>query len=226
MNKDTAILIPAYNEEAVVHGVVSRVLKKYKYVVCVNDGSTDSTLAELQKTNAYVVNHPINLGQGAALQTAIEFAREIPGVNYFVTYDSDGQHDLNDVAKMVKEIKNHNVDILLGSRFIGTTINMPNTKRFILKAAVLFTNITTGLKLTDTHNGLRAFNKKVADDLQLKMSDMSHASEILEIVALKKYRYKEVGVTIKYTEYSTSKGQSILNGINIIFDTLIRKMNK
>ena len=226
MNKDTAILIPAYNEEAVVHGVVSRVLKKYKYVVCVNDGSTDSTLAELQKTNAYVVNHPINLGQGAALQTAIEFAREIPGVNYFVTYDSDGQHDLNDVAKMVKEIKKHNVDILLGSRFIGTTINMPNTKRFILKAAVLFTNITTGLKLTDTHNGLRAFNKKVADDLQLKMSDMSHASEILEIVALKKYRYKEVGVTIKYTEYSTSKGQSILNGINIIFDTLIRKMNK
>lgn len=226
MNKDTAILIPAYNEATVVYSVVSKVLDQYKYVVCVNDGSSDSTLSELHKTGAFVISHPINLGQGAALQTAIEFARELPDVNYFVTYDSDGQHDLKDVAKMIKMIKKEKIDIIFGSRFLGGTIDMPLSKKRLLKMAVIFSNITTGLKLTDTHNGLRVFNKKVASEMQMRLSDMSHASEILEIVAANKYKYTETGVTIKYTDYSKSKGQSMFNAINIVFDTILRKINK
>ena len=83
--------------------------------------------------------------------------------------------------------------------------------------AVQFSNATSGVKLTDAHNGLRAFNRHVADTMRIKTSDMTHASEIIEIISKNRYSYVEVPVTIDYTEYSTSKGQSVLNAVNIVF---------
>jgi glycosyltransferase involved in cell wall biosynthesis len=229
MNKEfklnTAVIIPVYNEEKVIAGVIESVLKHYKYVICVNDGSKDNSSSEIAKTDAYLIEHPINMGQGAALQTGIEFARQLP-VDYFVTFDADGQHRLQDVKLMLKEISTGKYDIILGSRFLGETIGMKTSKRIILKMAIQFSNITSGLKLTDTHNGLRVFNRTVAEGMQITLPDMSHASEILEIVSDKKYRYKEVPVTIEYTDYSKAKGQSIINAVNIGFDTLLRKISK
>lgn len=220
-----AIIIPVYNEATVVGGVIKSVLKYFKYVVCVNDGSKDNSSAEIAKTDAYLVEHPINMGQGAALQTGIEFARQLP-VDFFVTFDADGQHSLKDVAIMLDEIKKSQYDIIMGSRFLGETIGMKTSKRIVLKAAIKFSNITSGLKLTDTHNGLRVFNRTVAEGMQITLPDMAHASEILEIIADKKYKYKEVPVTIEYTDYSRAKGQSIINAVNIGFDTLLRKISK
>jgi hypothetical protein len=127
---------------------------------------------------------------------------------------------------MLKEIEKGTYDIILGSRFLGSTVGMKASKHVILKLAIWFTNMTSGLKLTDTHNGLRVFTRKVADELQITMSDMAHASEILEIVAEKKYKYIEVPVTIDYTDYSRAKGQSIINAVNIGFDMLLRKFSK
>jgi hypothetical protein len=92
--------------------------------------------------------------------------------------------------------------------------------------AIKFSNLTSGIKLTDTHNGLRAFNRKVAETMQITMPDMTHASEILEIIAKQQYRYKEIPVTIEYTDYSRAKGQSLINAINIGFDTVLRKISK
>lgn len=225
MNRDTAIIIPVYNEATVIGDVVSAVLKEYKYVVCVNDGSRDTSASEIEKAGAYLVNHPINMGQGAALQTGIEFARILP-VDYFVTFDADGQHRLVDVKKMLKVVRAGECDIALGSRFLGEAIGIKTAKKVMLKLAVLFSNLTSGLKLTDTHNGLRVFNRTVAEDMQITLPDMAHASEIIEIIAAKKYAYKEVPVTIEYTQYSRSKGQSMLNAINIAFDTIFRKVGK
>lgn len=225
-NTEVAIIIPVYNEATVIGEVVTSVLKRYKHVICVNDGSRDNSSQEIAKTKAYLVEHPINMGQGAALQTGIEFARLLPGVKYFVTFDADGQHRLEDVAAMLKEIKTGKYDIILGSRFLGTAVNMKASKKAVLKAGIAFSNMTSGLKLTDTHNGLRVFNRKVAEEMQITLADMAHASEILEIIATKKYRYKEVPVTIEYTEYSQGKGQSIVNAVNIGFDTLLRKFTK
>lgn len=225
MDDKTAIIIPVYNEEKIVAGVVDSILKHFKYVVCVNDGSRDKSSIEIEKTKSYLVEHPINMGQGAALQTGIEFARSLP-VDYFVTFDADGQHRIQDAKAMLKELKKNNYDIILGSRFLGNTIGMKTSKRIILKLAVLFSNVTSGLKLTDTHNGLRAFNRTVAEGMQITLPDMAHASEILEIIADKKYKYKEMPVTIEYTEYSRSKGQSVINAVNIVFDMLLRKISK
>lgn len=225
MKNEVAFIIPVYNEGEVIAGVLRQLLKKYKYVVCVNDGSRDNSSVEIQKTEAYLVEHPINMGQGAALQTGIEFARKLP-VKYFVTFDADGQHRLQDAEAMLTEIKKSKQDILLGSRFLGKTIGMKKSKKVLLKMAIWFSNVTSGLKLTDTHNGLRAFNRKVAEEIQITSPDMSHASEILEIIADKKYRYKEIPVTIEYTEYSRHKGQSLINAINIGIDTILRKVSR
>lgn len=225
VNTNVAIIIPVYNEQRVINTVVKSVLKQFKYVVCVNDGSTDNSSVEIRKTAAYLVEHPINMGQGAALQTGIEFARQL-SVEYFVTFDADGQHRLEDVQLMIKTIKSGKFDIILGSRFLGNTIGMRKSKKLILKLAIKFSNAISGIKLTDTHNGLRLFNRHVAETIQITLPDMAHASEFLEIIAAQKYRYTEVPVTIEYTEYSRGKGQTLINAINIGFDTLLRKITK
>lgn len=222
---DTALIIPVYNEAQVIGSVVKQLSETFKYVVCVNDGSSDSTSVELEKTDSFIIEHPINMGQGAALQTGIEFARQLP-VDYFVTFDADGQHRIDDVKVMLSHLKTGKYDIILGSRFLGNTVGMTRVKFIILKLAIMFSNATSGIELTDTHNGLRAFNRKVAESLQITLPDMSHASEIIEIIAKNGYRYIEVPVTIEYTDYSKQKGQSLLNAINISFDTILRKITK
>jgi polyprenyl-phospho-N-acetylgalactosaminyl synthase len=222
----TYFIIPAYNEGEVIKSVLEEVLAKYSDVVCVNDGSHDNTANEISKTRAVLVEHPINLGQGASIQTGLDYALQDPEAKVFVTYDADGQHRLSDVSKMIKLLESSNFDIILGSRFLGTAKNVPALKKVILKMAVRFTNATSGVKLTDAHNGLRVFNRKVAENLKINNPDFSHASEIIEKIAQNKFRYKEVAVTIAYTPYSKSKGQSIFNAINmgldILFDRLIK----
>lgn len=222
---DVAVIIPVYNEGTVIAGVVKSVLKHFKHVVCVNDGSADDTSQQIASTHAYRVEHPINMGQGAALQTGIEFARQLP-VNYFVTFDADGQHRIQDVKAMLDEIELNDHDIVMGSRFMGETVGMTRSKKAVLKAAIKFSNATSGLVLTDTHNGLRVFNRTVAEGVQITLPDMAHASEFLEIIAQKNYRYKEVPVTIEYSDYSKAKGQSIINAVNIGFDTLLRRVTR
>ena len=226
MNTDSVIIIPVYNEGQVIQSVVQSVLKHFKYVVCVNDGSTDNTQQEIEKTAAILVNHPINMGQGAALQTGIEYARGLANADYFVTFDADGQHRIEDVNRMLAKLRQNKYDIILGSRFLGKTSNMKKSKALILKLAIQFSNATSGIKLTDTHNGLRVFNRHVAETMHITMPDMAHASEILEIMAARKYRYTEVPVTIDYTEYSLSKGQTLVNAVNIGFDVMLRKLTK
>ena len=222
--RDVAFIIPVYNEGKVIRRVIEAVQEHYTHVVCVNDGSRDNSAAEIASTGAYLVDHPVNMGQGAALQTGVEFARLIKEVDYFVTFDADGQHRLTDVEEMLKVARRGDIDIVLGSRFRGGAVNMPKLKRIILKAAVWFSNVTSGVKLTDTHNGLRVFNRKVAEEMQITMSDMSHASEIIELVSKHGWRYEEIPVVIEYTDYSLEKGQSMLNAVNIGFDTVLRKV--
>ena len=221
---DAVLIIPVYNEGTVIRKVVEEAKKVFPLVVCIDDGSTDNSIEQIERTGAILLKHPINMGQGAALQTGIEFARTLPGVNYFVTFDADGQHCIKDAASMVKKIKEEKVDIIFGSRFIGKTENMSRVKGVVLKLATWFSNITSGLRLTDTHNGLRVFNKHVACTMNITVPDMAHASEILEITSKNKYKYTEFPVTIRYTDYSKSKGQSLVNAINIGFDILLRKI--
>ena len=224
--KDVAFVVPVYNEASVIGDVIAGILQVTPHAVCVNDGSRDGSAAEIVKAGGYLVDHPINMGQGAALQTGIEFARSLPGVDRFVTFDADGQHLVEDALRMVALLEDGDVDIVLGSRFLGASVGATRAKKALLRAAVAFSNVTSGVRLTDAHNGLRAFNRHVADTIEITAPDMTHASEIVELIARNGYRYREVPVTIQYTEYSRSKGQASVNALNIAVDTLLRKVGR
>jgi len=224
--RDVAFVVPVYNEAQVIGSVIAGIREVCPHVVCVNDGSSDSSADEILKAGGFLVNHPINMGQGAALQTGIEFARVLPGVTRFVTFDADGQHRVEDAVRMVRVLDTADVDIVLGSRFLGSAVGASRFKRIMLKAAVRFSNLTSGVRLTDAHNGLRVFNKHVADTLRITAPDMTHASEIIELIAHNKYRFVEVAVTIDYSDYSVAKGQPAVNAVNIAFDTLLRKVSR
>jgi polyprenyl-phospho-N-acetylgalactosaminyl synthase len=211
-----------YSEENVIKKVLDEVSAHFENIVAVDDGSQDSTYEKASKTKATVLKHPINLGQGAAIQTGIEYALQDTSAKYFITFDSDGQHSIKDAEKMLKILKTENVDIVLGSRFLEEG-ELPFTKKVFLKSAILFRNFFSSTKLTDIHNGLRAFNRTVAENLEISVAGMAHASEIIARIHQCNFRYTEVPVTITYTDYSKSKGQSLLNSINIIFELAATK---
>ncbi len=125
-----------------------------------------------------VLRHPINLGQGAALQTGISYALR-HGARYVATFDGDGQHP-RDLVRMLEKLKEISADIVLGSRFLGEAPGIPLRRKLFLRAAVLFTNVTTGTRLTDTHNGLRLMTADAARRFRITQNGMAHASEFIE----------------------------------------------
>jgi polyprenyl-phospho-N-acetylgalactosaminyl synthase len=221
-NSDACLVVPLYNEAAVVHDVVSTAMATFPTVVVVDDGSTDGSAARAEAAGAIVVQHPINLGQGAALQTGIDLALRLPAVRYIVTFDADGQHQVSDADAMVDRLREGEADVIFGSRFLDRRTRPGAIKRLVLRAAVAYTNLTTGVRLTDAHNGLRAFTREAAALLDVKQNRMAHASEIVEQVGRSELRLVEHPVHILYTDYSRSKGQSVLNAVNILTELLYR----
>jgi polyprenyl-phospho-N-acetylgalactosaminyl synthase len=221
---DVWIVIPAFNEAAVIGEVIADVRSVFDHVVCVDDGSTDGSGEIARRAGAHLVRHPINLGQGAAIQTGVEYARKQPGARFFATFDADGQHRVKDVAAMIDRLCGDDVDVVIGTRFGQQEGDSrpPFFKRMVLQTAARLSARGRRLGLTDTNNGLRVFNKKVADGLNITMSGMSHANEFVTLIAENHWRVVEQPVEVLYTEYSKSKGQPLLNGVNIIFDGFLR----
>jgi polyprenyl-phospho-N-acetylgalactosaminyl synthase len=220
---DAWIVIPAFNEAAVIGEVVADVRAVFDHVVCVDDGSADDTGEIARRAGAHLVRHPINLGQGAAIQTGVEYARKQPGARVFATFDADGQHRVKDVAAMIERLGAGDVDVVVGTRFATPQgARPPFLKRIVLQTAARLSRRGRRLGLTDTNNGLRVFNKKVADGLDITMSGMSHANEFITLVDENRWRVAEEPVEVLYTDYSMSKGQPLLNGVNIIFDGFLR----
>jgi glycosyltransferase involved in cell wall biosynthesis len=216
------VVIPVFNEASVVGDVVRAVRGCYPTVVCVDDGSNDASSTEVRDAGAILVKHPLNLGQGAALRTGLEFGLSLPGIRWFVTFDADGQHDVVDIGPMLDLLDKGQADIVFGSRFLDERTQVTRARRFVLGLAVRYSKASTGMALTDTHNGLRAFSRDVAVGLDLQMNGMAHASELLHLVSHMKARYAEVPVHITYSDYSKAKGQPLMNAVNILFDLILR----
>lgn len=219
------VVIPAFNEASVIADVVRSVTKYGYQVVVVDDCSRDDTFGALAGTLAHRLRHPINLGQGASLQTGLTYALG-QGAKFLVSFDADGQHQAQEIEALVRTLVEHNVDAALGSRFLSPSgsATMPEGRRTLLKTATAFTRLTTGLKLTDTHNGFRAFTRDAAQKLDITQNRMAHASQILSQIASLKLRYREVPVTIAYTEYSLAKGQRATNAFNILWESLMGRL--
>jgi polyprenyl-phospho-N-acetylgalactosaminyl synthase len=215
------VIIPAYEEGRMISRVVSEVKRAGYVVVVIDDGSSDATAAHARAAGATVIRHPFNLGQGAALQTGIEYGLA-QGAECIVTFDGDGQHRVSDISRLTDALARERADFALGSRFLGQAPDLPPLRRLVLQAATAFTRLTTGLQLTDTHNGLRAMSRKGAAVIKLRQNRMAHASECLSQIGDSGLRYVEQPVTIEYTPYSLAKGQNIGDAVFILLDLFAR----
>ena len=216
------IVIPLYNEATVIGRVVTSLLEHFEHVVCIDDGSTDGSAAVARAAGARVLHHPVNLGQGAALQTGMSYVCSQPSARYIVTFDADGQHRIEDAIGMLRFAREHDLAIVFGSRFLDDRTNPGWIKKTILKTAVRVTNLTTGLRLTDAHNGLRTMRVDAASQIELEQDRMAHATEIVLKLGRTGLPWREYPVELLYTDYSKSKGQSVLNSVNILVDLLVR----
>jgi len=214
-------VMPAYNEGPVIAAVVGGVLAADARLVVIDDHSSDETGAAALAAGAAVIRHPVNLGQGAALQTGIDYALA-RGAELLVTFDADGQHRVEDALRLAEAVHAGRADIACGSRFLGVEApGMPRSRRLVLRAATIVTRLSTGVPVTDAHNGLRAMNRTAARTLRITHNRMAHASEIVAQIGQRRLRYLELPVEILYTPYSLSKGQRISNSLNIVGDLLL-----
>ena len=217
------VVIAAYNEDAVIARVVTDVRRAGYRLVVVDDGSRYATTDVARAADATVVAHPLNLGQGAALQTGIDYALA-QDAEIIVTFDADGQHRVSDIVRLTAALVDEQADFALGSRFLGNAPNLPMARRLMLQAATLFTRLTTGLAITDTHNGLRAMTRRGAAAIRLRQNRMAHASEFLSQIAVSGLRYVERPVTIEYTAYSLAKGQNMRDAVLILLDLFAHRL--
>lgn len=226
-------VVPAYNESKTISAVVKELKERVNGVIVVDDGSSDNTYELAKIGGAVCIRHFLNRGQGAALKTGIDYALS-QGADIIITFDADGQHDVADIQALVQPIIEGEADVVLGSRFIkaqgpglrALSQSIPPLRYTILKLALLFTKLTTGLKITDTHNGLRALSREAAKKINIHQDGMAHASEILEEIAKHNLQYMEVPVTIHYSDYSKRKGQSPWNAFRILWDLVVGKISR
>jgi len=205
--------------------VVADVRVRHPEVVVVDDCSEDGTGLAAMAAGAVVLRHPVNLGQGAALQTGIRYALE-QGADYIVTFDSDGQHRAQDIDVLLARQRETGADVVIGSRFLGSAVGLPPLRRLMLKAATLFTRLSTGIPVSDAHNGLRLFTRRAAKEMRIRQNRMAHASEIIDQLGALKLKVAEAPVTIVYTEYSLRKGQKLSNSISILVELIVARLSR
>lgn len=218
--QQTWVVVPALNEGEVIGRCVAELRTVFPNVVVVDDGSRDATGDEALGSGAVVVRHPLNLGQGAAIQTGIQFAL-CRAAGYVATFDADGQHAVEDLQCMLDVLVREQLDIVLGSRFLGHAEGMTPGRSTLLRAGVHFTNLTTGVRLTDAHNGLRIMTASAAGRIRIVQDGMAHASEFIGQIGSLGLSVREVPVTIRYSAYSLAKGQKMSNSFRILADLFV-----
>jgi len=216
-------VVPIYNENIqVLNSVLLKLQNFVDEIILVDDGSTLTAGQISKQLNIIYLKHQINRGQGAALQTGTNYAVQ-HGAGIIVHFDGDGQHQPEDIPDLIKPLLSQQADFVFGSRFLGKDNNLPWSKRHILLPIAMAINyLLTGLKLTDVHNGLRAFRAHLAGQLYLSQDRMAHASEYPYLVKKHHIKFTEVPVKIIYHHY----GQGIGGGFKILKELLTEKIIK
>lgn len=218
------VVVPVYNEAAVLSDVLIQLREHFAHVICVDDGSSDSSAEIARAAGATVLEHAINLGQGAALQTGFDYILSATNYDWVVTFDADGQHDPRNAVAMLEVARECGHDVVLGSRKGGRVVDQPMSRQLLLRLGVLFTRLTTGLPVTDTHNGLRVLSRRALNGIRLRQPGMAYASELEYAIARLGLKWTEVPVDITYTAYSRAKGQPNVNAVNVLYDLLLARL--
>jgi glycosyltransferase involved in cell wall biosynthesis len=225
MLEDVVVIIPAYNEEGTIVGVI-RGLKTqgFSKIIVIDDCSTDRTGPLARQEEALVVRHVVNRGLGGALGTGIRAALRHQA-KIIVTFDADGQHDPGDLPALLKPILDDGADVVIGSRNCRPN-EIPFSRRIAHQVANLVTFILFGARTTDSQSGLRAFSRPAAEKIQIGTAGMEVSSEIIAEIARSRLRRKEVPIKAIYTEYSLSKGQSFEVGLQTLAKLVLARMRK
>ena len=210
--------IPAFNEEKNIAAIVIKLKRKYDHVLVCDDGSSDMTHDIASSLGAIVVKHPTNLGYGAAIKTIFNEARKIDG-DILITFDADGQHKISEIDSVLKPISENKADIVIGSRFLGNTKDIPKYRKIGIKMITGLTNTLTGSEITDAQSGFRAYSKKVLNEISPTESGMGISTEILIKSSKKQMRISEVPITISY-EDNTPSQEPISHGTSVVFSTI------
>ena len=210
--------IPAFNEEKNIGSIVGKLKEKYDHVLVCDDGSSDMTAMIASSMGAHVVKHEKNRGYGSAIKTIFSEAKKIEG-DVLVTFDADGQHQISEIDSMLKPISENEADIVIGSRFLGETKDLPKYRKIGIKTITGLTNVATGSKITDSQSGFRAYGKKVLNEITPTESGMGISTEILIKASNKELRITEIPITITY-ENSTHSQEPITHGTSVIMSTL------
>lgn len=223
-NRSIFVVVPAYNESPVIRQTVEKLLLKKYSVVVVDDASSDNTKKELQGLPVFYARHLSNLGQGAAVRTGIELALK-KNAAYIVTFDADGQHDVDDIEKMAGCLMGNKLDIVFGSRFVdGASTNAPALRKLVLRTARFINYLASGILLTDANNGLRLMTRDTALKMKITENRSSHNAQVQNLVHQHKLRYAEYPVNISYSDYSRKKGVQNISSIRILYDLILFKI--
>ncbi len=218
------VIVPGFNEATVIRRTVEQLLLKKYTVVVVDDASADNTREALLNLPVHYLRHRINLGQGASLGTGISFALA-KNAHIIVSFDADGQHDANDIEKMIHCLQQTNADIVFGSRFIeGATTNAPLLRKMVLKTARFINYLASGILLTDANNGLRVMTRDTASKMKITENRSSHNAQVQSFIHRHKLRYAECPVNISYSDYSKKKGVQNISSIRILYDLILYKI--
>jgi len=220
--KNIIIVVPMYNEEEVVESVVKGLACSFENILVVDDGSTDSSSEILSRLGVSVLSHCINLGQGAAITTAFRYLKNLASSDIVgvVTCDADGQHSLDDIVAIATELLVCDEDVIFGSRFLGHEENIPYIRRKVLALVTRLTNRATGVRLTDTHNGVKAIKMPAVCKINVLTDGYAFETELITQIGRHQFKYKEMPTNTIYTSYSLSKGQKLRNGLIILEDLM------
>lgn len=218
MKKKIFAIIPAYNEEKQINSVITETKKYVDEVVVVDDGSKDRTEEIAKKSNAIVLRHLVNLGKGAALKTGCDYAVKNKA-EIIIAIDADAQHDPKEILNFLKKIKRY--DVVLAYRKLNK--NMPLVLKFGNWFIDKTINFLYDIKIKDSQCGYRAFTAKAYKKLRWKASDYSMESEMIAKIGRYKLSYAEIPIETIYSD--KYKGTTVLDGVKIVFNLLLWKLN-
>jgi len=216
----TIAVIPAYNEESQLEGVIKNVKKYIPDVIVVDDGSTDATISVAKDAGANVISHVENCGAGAATMTGIDAARAM-GAEIIVTIDADDQHNPDDIPALLRPLENNHSDVVFANRF-GQRNRIPIIRRAANWCGNVLTLLTTGKWISDSQCGFKAFGPRAIEEIDLKMSGFEFCSEIVREASQHRWRIRQIPTKVLYSEYTLAKGQSFANGIKTALKILLR----
>lgn len=219
------VVIPAFNEAPIISQVLKKIPKKIEGITSietavVNDGSTDATAQRAGIKNVVILSHPLNRGAGAATKTGITYAKKVKA-DIVVTFDADGQHEHEDIKKVLEPIIKMEADLVIGSRFLKKQ-KIPLDRFILNKCANILTLLLFGVSSSDSQSGLRAFSKKAIELIDFRSDRMEFSSEILLEAKRHNIKIVEIPIHAIYTDYSKAKGQKNTNALPIFIRFLVK----